>query len=185
MSPFAWVALSVGMIALLTIVIWSIRRHRDPELHIQSDSPIDELMPSLAGLTLGTAVAGNTVEVFENGAFFDTLIERIAAAQRSVHFETFLWEHGVLGQRVANALAERARAGRRVRVMLDAIGSKKVGEATVRQLEEAGCKVAFFHKRTLLNIGVMTDRDHRKLVVIDGREAFVGGHCIVDHWLGN
>src|SRR5512133_2978818 len=104
MSPSFWVALCVGVIALLTIVIWSIRRHRDPELHIQSDSPIAELIPSLAGLTLGTAVAGNSVEVLENGAFFDILIERIAAAERSVHFETFLWEHGALGQRVADAL---------------------------------------------------------------------------------
>jgi cardiolipin synthase len=43
----------------------------------------------------------------------------------------------------------------------------------------------FFHETSLRNIGVLNDRDHRKLVVIDGREAFVGGHCIVDTWLGN
>ena len=185
MNQSIWIALSIAVVVLLLIVIWSIRRHRDPELHIQSDSPIDELMPSLAGLTLGSAVPGNSVEVFENGAFFDIVIERIRAAERSVHFETFLWEQGVLGQRMADALSERARTGKAVRVLLDAIGSKKVGEAATRQMKEAGCKVAFFHKRTLLNLGVMTDRDHRKLVVIDGREAFVGGHCIVDHWLGN
>lgn len=185
MNQSIWIALSIAVVVLLLIVIWSIRRHRDPELHIQSDSPIDELMPSLAGLTLGTAMPGNSVEVFENGGFFDIVIERIRAAERSVHFETFLWEQGVLGQRMADALSERARTGKAVRVLLDAIGSKKVGEAATRQMKEAGCKVEFFHKRTLLNLGVMTDRDHRKLVVIDGREAFVGGHCIVDHWLGN
>lgn len=185
MNQSIWIALSIAVVVLLLIVIWSIRRHRDPELHIQSDSPIDELMPSLAGLTLGSAVPGNSVEVLENGAFFDIVIERIRAAERSVHFETFLWEQGVLGQRMADALSERARTGKAVRVLLDAIGSKKVGDAATRQMKEAGCKVEFFHKRTLLNLGVMTDRDHRKLVVIDGREAFVGGHCIVDHWLGN
>ena len=185
MNQSIWIALSIAVVVLLLIVVWSIRRHRDPELHIQSDSPIDELMPSLAGLTLGSAVPGNSVEVFENGAFFDIVIERIRAAERSVHFETFLWEQGVLGQRMADALSERARTGKAVRVLLDAIGSKKVGDAATRQMKEAGCKVEFFHKRTLLNLGVMTDRDHRKLVVIDGREAFVGGHCIVDQWLGN
>ena len=68
-------------------------------------------MPSLAGLTLGTAMAGNTVEVLENGAFFDVLIERIQAARESVHFETFLWKDGMLGRRVADALIDRARAG--------------------------------------------------------------------------
>ena len=173
------------VIALLVVIIWSIRRHRDPDLRIESDSPIDDLIPTLAGLTLSTPVAGNSVEIIENGAFFDVLLERIAAAQKTVHLETFLWEHGVLGQRVADALSERARAGKQVRVLLDAIGSKKVGKAARRQMEQAGCRVQFFHERSLGNLGVIADRDHRKLVVIDGREAFVGGHCIVDTWLGD
>ena len=185
MTPTLWIALSAGVVLLLGIVIWSIRRHRDPELRIESDSPIDQLVHSLAGLSLGTAVAGNSVEVLQNGAFFDVLLERIASAERSVHFETFLWEEGVLGGRVAQALADRARAGKTVRVLLDAIGSKKVGDAATEQMRSAGCKVKFFHKRSLRNLGVLTDRDHRKLVVIDGREAFVGGHCIVDEWLGD
>ena len=175
----------VCVVLLLSIVIWSIRRHRDPKLHIECDSPIDELIPSLAGLTLGTAVAGNSVEVFENGAFFEVLLERIQSAQKSVHFETFLWKEGVLGERLAGALSERARAGKQVRVLLDAEGSKEVGKAATRQMEESGCRVVFFHEKTLRNIGVLNDRDHRKLVVIDGREAFVGGHCIVDTWLGD
>jgi cardiolipin synthase len=80
---------------------------------------------------------------------------------------------------------ERARAKVQVRVLLDAQGSKGVGEEVTRQMREAGCKVMFFHKRSFRNIGVLNDRDHRKMVVIDGREAFVGGHCIVDSWLGD
>ena len=175
----------LGIAVLLVSVIWSMKRHRSPKLKIESGASIQDLMPSLAGLTLGTAVAGNLVEVLENGAFFDVLIERIAAAQKSVHFETFLWKEGVLGQRMAGALSERARAGLKVRVLLDAVGSKHVGEAARRQMEDAGCGVAFFHKKSIYNIGVMNERDHRKLVVLDGREAFVGGHCIVDNWLGD
>jgi cardiolipin synthase A/B len=175
----------VCVVLLLSIVIWSIKRHRDPRLHIECDSPIDELIPSLAGLTLGTAVAGNSVEVLENGAFFVVLLERIRSAQKSVHFETFLWKEGVLGRRLADALSDAARAGKQVRVLLDAEGSKEVGKAAVRQMEEAGCRVVLFHEKAFHNIGVLNDRDHRKLVVIDGREAFVGGHCIVDSWLGD
>ncbi len=174
-----------SLIVLLSIVIWSIRRHRDPKLHIECSSPIDELIPSLAGLALGTAVPGNSVEVLENGAFFDVLLERIRSAQMSVHFETFLWKEGALGQRMADALSERARAGKQVRVLLDAEGSKDVGKASVRQMKEAGCRVVFFHEKVWRNIGVLNDRDHRKIIVIDGREAFVGGHCIVDSWLGD
>ncbi|HSI21680.1 MAG TPA: phospholipase D-like domain-containing protein [Methylophilaceae bacterium] len=178
-------SLFIGLLLLLSIIIWSIRRHRDPTLQITCDASIDELIPSIAGLTLSTAVAGNSVEVLENGAFFDVLLQRIQAAQKSVHFETFLWKDGVLGQRLAAILSERARAGIKVRVLLDANGSRKIGKPSIRQMEEAGCKVVFFHPVALQNLGVLNDRDHRKLIVIDGREAFVGGHCIVDSWLGD
>ncbi len=185
MHPSLWGLVAFGLVVLLVIVIWSIRRHRDPDLHIECEWPIDKLVPSLAGLTLGTAVGGNLVEVLENGAFFDVVVERIRSAENSVHFETFLWKDGQLGRRVADALCDRARAGKQVRVMLDATGSKEAGKDTVRNMRDAGCKVRFFHKRSLRNLGVLNDRDHRKMVIIDGREAFVGGHCIVDEWLGN
>ena len=180
-----WMFAFVVLVLLLAIVIWSIKRHRDPKLDIECDSPIDQLIPSLAGLSLGTPIAGNTVEVYENGAFFDALLERIAAARCSVHFETFLWKEGTLGSRLADAFAERARAGVQVRVMLDATGSSDIGKNEASRMREAGCRLVFFHKRTWRNVGVLNDRDHRKLVVIDGREAFVGGHCIVDTWLGD
>lgn len=172
-------------IVVLVIIIWSIRRHKNPKVRVQCDSPIEKLLPSLAGLTLSCVHDGNSVEVIENGLFFDVLIERIGAAQKSVHFETFLWKDGVLGRRVAIALCERARANIKVRVLLDATGSKKVGKEVVQQMREAGCRVEFFHKRSIYTIGVINDRDHRKEVIIDGREAFVGGHCVVDDWLGN
>jgi cardiolipin synthase A/B len=177
--------LLLGLVILLALVIWSIRRHKDPDLDIECDWPIDELMPTLAGLTLSTAVAGNQAEVHENGAYFDVLIGRILAAEKSVHFETFLWKEGALGRRLAEALIDRARAGVQVRVLLDAEGSRDAGAAVVQQMRAAGCCVVFFHARRLRNIGVFNDRDHRKLVVVDGREAFVGGHCIVDRWLGD
>jgi len=175
----------LSIVILLALVVWSIRRHRDPDLHIECDPRIDQLIPTLAGLTLGTAVAGNTAEVLENGAFFDVLIGRIQAARESVHFETFLWKEGVLGRRIADALIDRARARVHVRVLLDAEGSKAAGTNVVQQMRDAGCRVVFFHERRIRNIGVFNDRDHRKLVVIDGREAFMGGHCVVDEWLGN
>jgi cardiolipin synthase len=121
-----------------------------------------------------------------SGSFWGgMLLARIRAAEKSVHFETFLWKPGVLAKRLAEAFMERARAGVTVRILLDAQGSKKVDDDTVQRLREAGCKVKFFHKRSLYTIGVLNDRDHRKLCIIDGREAFVGGHCIVDDWLGD
>lgn len=183
-SPF-WLWLSIALVAVLALVIYSIRWHRSPILAVDSDSSIAQLMPSLTGLTLSTSVEGNSVDVLENGAFYDVLEERIRAAQRSVHFETFLWKPGELARRMTAAFIDRARAGVTVRILLDAQGSKKIEDETVEFLREAGCKVKFFHKRSLYTIGVLNDRDHRKICVIDGREAFVGGHCITDDWLGN
>ncbi|MDB5897899.1 MAG: phospholipase D-like protein [Ramlibacter sp.] len=180
-----WFLLFLGLLIVLVLVIWSIRRHRSPVLKVHSESGIAKLMPSLSGLTLGTAIEGNSVDVLENGAFFDQLVERISAAQYSVHFETFLWKPGALGQRVADAFMERARAGVTVRILLDAQGSKTIEKDLVNRLREAGCHIKFFHKRSVYTLGVMNDRDHRKLCIVDGREAFVGGHCITDDWLGN
>lgn len=185
MSATFWIGLAAAVAVLLLVMLWSARRHRSPVLNIECDASIDTLMASMAGLTLGTAVPGNKVEVLENGAFFDVLIERIGAARHTVHFETFLWKKGELAQRVADALAERARAGVKTRVLLDATGGRRMGKAVRTQLEQAGCKVVFFHRWSLYNLGVMADRDHRKLCVIDGQEAFVGGHCVTDDWLGD
>ena len=178
-------AVIVGTFILLVLVIWSIKRHRSPILRVECDDSIGDLVPSLAGLALSSAVEGNSIEVFENGAFFDVLLDEIAAAQQSVHFESFLWKEGILGQRVADALSARARAGVKVRVLLDATGSKRMGESTEQQLKTSGCRLVKFHKWNILNLGVMNERDHRKIVVLDGRVALVGGHCIVDAWLGN
>jgi cardiolipin synthase len=180
-----WVWVLIAIVVLLAIALWSIRLHRDPRLRVECDQPIEELVPSLAGLTLGTAVAGNRVEVLENGAFFDALLKSISAARRSVHFETFLWKEGELGGRMAQALAARARAGCKVRVLLDATGGRRIGKQERALMEQAGCKVVFFHKPRLRNLGVLTDRDHRKICIVDGREAFVGGHCVTDEWLGD
>jgi cardiolipin synthase len=180
-----WPWLSLAVVALLVVVIWSIRRHRSPKLQVQTDAGIADLVPSLYGLTLGTAVAGNAVEVLENGAFFDVLLQRIGAARKSVHFETFLWKPGRLADRMAAAFMERARAGVTVRVMLDAQGSRTIADDMVERMRESGCHLKFFHKRSIYTIGVLNDRDHRKICIVDGREAFVGGHCITDDWLGD
>ena len=113
------------------------------------------------------------------------MFEEIGRATRSVHFETFLWKDGMLGRRLVDALTQRSRAGVTVRVLVDATGGKEMGEAAVGRLEEAGCKFDTYHPKRLRNIGVLNERDHRKITVLDGRTALVGGHCIVDSWLGD
>lgn len=183
--PLALVLLAGAALVVLVLVVWSHKRHSDPRLAIECDDPLPVLLPSFAGLSHGCVIEGNAVEVLENGHFFEVLIEEILSATRSVHFETYLWKDGLLGERIVQALCDRARAGLQVRLMIDGNGGKHMRPETRRTLRDAGCKLATYHERRLRNIGVMNRRDHRKLVVLDGRIAFVGGHCIVDDWLGD
>jgi cardiolipin synthase len=176
------IATAAAIVAFFVLMIWSMKRHRDPKLQVDCDLPIQELMPSLAGLTLGTVVDGNSVEVLEDGDFFDALVEEIDAARQSVHFETFLWKEGRVGSRLAEACIARAGAGVTVRLLLDATGTRRMGKQVEKRLRESGCRIGKFHRWQLSNIGVLNERDHRKLAVIDGKVGFVGGHCIVDTW---
>ena len=92
-------------VVLLGVTIWSIKRHKDPHLQLESRDPLQDLIPSIAGISLGMSSRGNAVEIAQNGAFFDALLKDIAAARHTVHFETFLWKEGRLGQRMADAFS--------------------------------------------------------------------------------
>ena len=170
---------------VLVVFIWSIKRHRDPHIHVECEAPIQDLVASLAGLTHGMEVEGNSVEILEDGDFFEAVMEAIAGARKSVHFETFLWKAGKLGAKVTDTLCAKAREGVTVRVLVDANGCKDMGDDACEKLCAAGVKFARFHPLKLRNIGVMNERDHRKIVVLDGCTAFVGGHCVVDEWGGS
>ena len=171
-------------IVLLLVVVWSLKNRRDPSFQIDAEGPLDRLIPSLAGLSHGALIDGNAVEIVQNGAFFEAVLADIQAAEQSVHLETFLWKKGEIGSRVAEALAERSRAGVDVRVLVDANGSRDMGESAERLLEEAGCRLTKHHRGRLNTVGRINSRDHRKLVIVDGKVGYVGGHCIVDTWLG-
>src|SRR6185503_8583980 len=142
------------LVVVLGVIIWSLRRHREPILRIETQAPLEELLPSLAGLSHSVLVEGNSVELFENGALFDVLLDDMRRAERSLHFEAYLWGEGELSRRVTAALTERARAGVAVRVLVDATGGKEIGEAAPRELCAAGCQLQWFHPRRLRNLGL-------------------------------
>ncbi len=170
--------------AFLVLVLWSTKRHRDPHIRVKCEAGIDALVPSLAGLSHGRVVEGNSVEILKNGEFFDVVMEAISKAKKSIHFESFLWKQGKLGERLVEAFCERARAGVTVRVLVDAKGCDSMGDSACKKLQAAGVKFARFHPLKLHYIGVINQRDHRKILLLDGKTAFVGGHCIVDTWMG-
>src|SRR5437868_4359989 len=90
-----------------------------------------------------------------------------------------------LGGKDAAALAARAREGIEVRLLLDYSGSSRMESRLVALLQDAGCELHRFHPLRLSNIGIMNNRTHRKIAVIDGRIGFIGGHGIAEQWTGN
>jgi cardiolipin synthase len=77
----------------------------------------EDLVPPLAGLSLGALMPGNSVELLRNERYFEVLLERMGRARRTVHLETYLWGDGAVSDRLTEALCGRARAGLQVRVL--------------------------------------------------------------------
>ncbi|RZL93506.1 MAG: cardiolipin synthase ClsB [Variovorax sp.] len=121
---------------------------------------------------------GNRVELLENGeAFFPRVFEVIAAAEREVIVETFILFEDKVGQGLHEALVAAARRGVRVDLMIDGFGSPDLSQQFVGSLVEAGVKVRAFDpgERIFGQRMNMLRRMHRKIVVVDGLRAFVGG----------
>lgn len=181
-----WVLGVIGaFIVSLLVVIWSVKRRRRAHLEFESEHDIHDLVPSIVGLTQGTLIHGNTIELLQNGAFWEAVFRDLEKASTSINLETFLSKEGELTRRLTDVLCRKANAGVEVRVMLDGSGGREFGKHSLKELQAAGAKVRKYHAITFRNLGIINNRDHRKLVVIDGRIGYVGGHCLVDTWLGD
>ncbi|MGH8212045.1 MAG: phospholipase D-like domain-containing protein, partial [Rhodanobacteraceae bacterium] len=92
---------------------------------------------------------------------------------------------GEIGREFVQALAERARAGVPVHVLVDGIGGHKIADSSVRELRASGAQFEFFHPVHWWTLDRLNNRDHRKLLIVDGRIGFTGGIGIADEWAGN
>jgi cardiolipin synthase len=142
---------------------------------------LDRMATAMTGYPPSSATR---VDLIVDGeATYDALVAAIAAAQRHVHLEYYIYAGDRTGTRIRDALIERARAGVKVRMLLDGVGSN-LDRGFVQPLEDAGVEMATFHPvrwwmtpfmRPKLNL-----RSHRKIVVCDGRVAFTGGINVTD-----
>ena len=139
------------------------------------------------GTLLGPAlIGGNRIENLENGdAIFPPMLAAIQGAQRSINMETYIYWSGDIGDRFAEALEERARAGVAVHVLLDWAGSQRIEDELLQEMKDAGIQVELYHPLHWYHLSRVNNRTHRKLLVVDGRVGFTGGVGIADQWLGN
>jgi cardiolipin synthase len=124
--------------------------------------------------------AGNRVQLFVQGSEkFKALIEDLKAAKEHIHLEYYIVRDDALSHEILSVLAERARAGVEVRMVVDAVGGRPV-RRMARSVEGSGVKFAYFLPRlTRINF-----RNHRKLAIVDGRIGYCGGYNIGEEYLG-
>lgn len=141
---------------------------------------------TMVALTGADLTAGNRIDILCNGdEIFPSMLDAINSATRTINMESYIYWDGGIGRRFAEALAERARAGVEVRLILDAVGSAAMSSQLVEFLRGNGIDVERYHPIRWYTLGRANHRTHRKLLVVDGRVGFTGGVGIADEWLGN
>ena len=180
----------LAIVALIIVIAWFLLALFEPGLKYEFSAstayPIDskEFLSELEALSDARVAWHSTVQPLPNGeVFYPAEIEAINGARRSVDIEGYIFKRGDVARQFVNALTDRARAGVRVNVVIDAIGSLTTPKHFFRDLIDAGGHVEWYHPLRWNNIFRSNNRTHRELIVVDGKTAFVGGAGIADHWL--
>lgn len=137
-------------------------------------------------------VGGNRIAVLLNGdETFPTMLRDIRAAKSTITFAQYLYEGGSIARELAQAFAERGRAGVKVNILLDDHGSGSAPSDILDIMKQGGCEVEFFRRIDAAGIVFpwkllrYNYRSHRRVLVIDGRIGFTGGYGISDAWTGD
>jgi cardiolipin synthase len=130
--------------------------------------------------------AGNRIDVLRNGCqIFPAMLQAISGAERTIEFLTFIYWQGDIAEKFADALAERAAAGIKVKVLLDAFGAASMSEHLIDRMSEAGAEIRWFRPLVQWKLWKNDNRTHRKVLIVDGEVGFTGGVGIAEEWEGD
>ena len=178
-----WTIIGIGFIVWLALVILF-----TPRIDYQVTAPLrpdsDDFLRVVQFGCQASMHAHNRVEVLTNGAqFYPAMRDAIATAENSINLEAYIMQPGDAADMLIDAMVDRAKAGVEVRIVLDAIGSMRMGGAAARRLRDAGCQLNFYQPIRWYRLHRLNNRTHRELLVVDGKIAFTGGAGIADWWL--
>jgi cardiolipin synthase len=161
--------------------------HQDRVMSIPLIAPdLDAFLRALHGAAGECVVAGNAVEVFQNGdEIFPPMLASIRGSQSTIHFSTYVYWTGAVPREFAQALSEAAQRGVMVRLVLDSEGTEPMPRELVHQMRDAGCKVTWFRQLRWFDWMKYNQRTHRRLLIVDGKIGFTGGVGIADQWTGH
>jgi cardiolipin synthase len=156
----------------------------DLQAELEVDSP--EFVRAAEALTGAPISDGNDAELLINGdRIFPALLETIGSAERTLNLETYVYWKGDITTQVADAICERAAAGVRCNVILDALGSALIEEGVIDRMEEGGVNVLRFRPPKPYAVRRLTNRSHRRLLIADGQVGMTGGVGIAKEWTGD
>jgi cardiolipin synthase A/B len=142
--------------------------------------------PTLEAHAQAPIVGGNRLTILLNGEqIYPAILRAISGAQTTITYAQYSYEEGEIAREVAEALAERCRAGVKAHVLLDSVGTLTMPQEYWDLMARAGCEVVSFRPIGPLGIGRVNNRNHRRILVVDGRIGFTGGSGVSGKWMGN
>ena len=181
-----WTVAATAVVTLLAINL-SVGETQITERVTHTYAVADPQFQRSMGVLLGPPlIDGNRVDTLVNGReIFPAMLAAIKSARKTVTFETYIYWSGRIGKEFADALADRARSGVRVHVLVDWVGSSRMDPNYLDSMKRAGVEIEKYHPPRWYTLHKLNNRTHRKLLVIDGRIGFTGGVGIADEWDGN
>jgi cardiolipin synthase len=186
-----WPTLAVLGVAVARYTAESLRQRREhhrgyelrgEDLHVGSEA----FLRAAEAITNSPISHGNDLELLVNGdAIFPAFLDTIRSAQRSLNLLTFVYWRGDIAREVAATLAQRARAGVAVNVLLDAFGTARMEPQLALDMQDAGVTVARFRPLKPYAVARLNYRTHRKVLVADGEVGMIGGVGIAEEWTGD
>ncbi len=144
----------------------------------------EDFLRILEAITDSQVRGRGRVEVLSNGeVFYEAELEAISKARRNINIEAYIFQKGEVADRFVRALTERARAGVKINIVLDAVGSFATWNSYFKELTDAGGRVSWYHPIRWYTLPRINNRTHREIIIIDGEIGFIGGAGIADHWL--
>ena len=143
-----------------------------------------EFAHMLQSVGSGALLRGNKVTVLPNGEqYYPAELGAIKNATHSVNIEAYIFSKGKMSQQFVDALADRARNGVKVKLLLDATGSMTTTRDYLQPILDAGGQAEFYHPLRWYSWDRINNRTHREMMIIDGKRAFIGGAGVADHWM--
>ena len=145
-----------------------------------------QFLRSMGSLVEPGILASNHVTTLVNGdQIFPAMLAVARTAEKSICLETYIYWSGDIGKQFADVLVEKAKAGVKVHVIIDWIGSRRIESSLLNFMESAGVEIERYNPLVWYAPTRLNHRDHRKLLIVDGKVGFTGGAGLADIWKGN